>query len=91
MILKRRVSYDALDPGSCLLPRLFVIIIRFRAYKYAIWSDIKSAFLNIGIQIQDRDFLRFLWINDVYKEPPEVMVWRKLRLCCLDLIVLLIF
>ena len=33
--------------GPCLLPKLFDILVRFRCWKYALVSDIKSAFLNI--------------------------------------------
>ena len=35
---------DALETGPCLLPKMFDIIVRLRAYRIAIISDIKSAF-----------------------------------------------
>ena len=47
---------DCLETGHCLLPKIFDILVRFRAYKYGITSDIKSAFLNIRVQEIDRDF-----------------------------------
>ena len=37
-------------------------------------SDIQSAFLNIHIAEKDRDFLRFLWIDDIDKENPKLVV-----------------
>ena len=39
-------------------------------------SDIKSAFLNVRVNQKDRDFLRFLWIDDIHKENPEVVAYR---------------
>ena len=51
---------DCLETGPCLLPKIFDILTRFRTYKYALTSDIKSAFLNIRVDPEDRDFLRFL-------------------------------
>ena len=48
-------------------------MVRFRCYKYALTSDIKSAFLNIRVNELDHDFLRFLWIDDIYKENPEIV------------------
>ena len=39
-------------------------------------SDIQSAFLNIHIAEKDRDFLRFLWIDDIDKENPKLVVKR---------------
>ena len=44
---------DCLETGPNFLPKLFDILVRFRAYKYAITSDVKAAFLNIGIDEKD--------------------------------------
>ena len=67
---------DLLQNGPCLLPKIFDILIRFRCYKYAVTSDIKSAFLNIKVTEEDCDFLRFLWIDDIEKDNPELVVKR---------------
>ena len=67
---------DSLETGPCLIPKIFDIIIRFRSYKYVITSDIKSAFLNIRISEEDRDYLRFLWVDDISKLNPEIIVKR---------------
>ena len=40
---------ELLDPGPCLLPHLFDILIRFRLGKIALISDTKQAFLQIQI------------------------------------------
>ena len=38
---------ESLNYGPSLLPKIFDILVRFRSYKYAIISDIQSAFWNI--------------------------------------------
>ena len=43
-------------------------------------SDIKSAFLNIRIDESDRDFLRFLWIDNIESEAPSLSVKRFISL-----------
>jgi hypothetical protein len=35
--------------------------------------------LNISISEEDRDFLRFLWVNDIKSDQPEVVVYRFAR------------
>ena len=64
---------ECLEAGPCLLPKLFDLSVRFRSYKYGIISDIKSAFLNIRIAPEDRNFLRFLWVDDIHKAEPEII------------------
>lgn len=34
----------------------------------------KKAFLNVNIREEDLDFLRFLWVDDVIKDNPELEV-----------------
>ena len=67
---------DCLESGPCLIPKIIDILVRFRAYKYALISDIKSAFLNIRVCENDRDFLRFLWIKDLESMNPEIITKR---------------
>ena len=86
---KTRVVYDAsskvkneaslndrLESGPCLLPLLFDILLRFRTGKIGLISDIKQAFLQIEISPEHRDYLRFLWYDDVYKSNPELIILR---------------
>ena len=67
---------DSLETSPCLLPKMFDVIIGFRSYKYAITSDIKAAFLNIRIAKEDRNYFRFLWVDDVTKSHPEIVIKR---------------
>ena len=75
--MKNRPSLnDCLEKGPCMLPKIFDIIVRFRCFKYVVTSDIQSAFLNIRVNERDRDFLRFLWIDDIHKDDPEIVIMR---------------
>ena len=67
---------EFLKAGACLLPKILDILVRFRACKYGLTSDIKAAFLNIRDVEEDRDFLRFLWISNFVENEPEVVVKR---------------
>ena len=71
---------DCLQTGPNHIPKLFNILIRFRWHKIAITADIEKAFLMIGIDQADRDFLRFLWIKDPFKSPYELIHLRFTRL-----------
>ncbi|XP_057302726.1 uncharacterized protein LOC130636893 [Hydractinia symbiolongicarpus] len=70
---------DCLEKGPSLLPLRMDILIRFGTYKVAVASDIKQAFLNVAINTPDRDFLRFLWFDDITKENPQLMIYRYTR------------
>ena len=67
---------DCLQVGPYMLPKIFDIMVRFRCFKYALTSDIKSAFLNIRIKKEERDYLRFLWISDIHEDNPKIVVKR---------------
>ncbi|XP_053390171.1 uncharacterized protein LOC123560839 [Mercenaria mercenaria] len=76
---KLRVVYDAsakvrkenkslnecLYRGPVILSDLCGLLMRFRLHKVAVVSDIEKAFLQIGLQENQRDVTRFLWIRDI--------------------------
>ena len=70
---------ECLYPSPNLLPKIFDILLRFRTNKFGLISDIKQAFLNIEINQQHRDFLRFLWYDDVEKPDAKIIILRFLR------------
>ena len=53
--------------------RILDILLRFCTYPVALAADIK-VFLVVSISEKDRDALRFLWVNDVASDPPEIRV-----------------
>lgn len=38
-------------------------------------ADIERAFLNIAVDEQQRDLMRFLWIDDVRKDDPNIEIY----------------
>ena len=75
--VKDRISLnDCLETGPGLLPKIFEILVRFRCFKYALTSDIKSTFLNIRVKEEDRDFLRFVWATDIINSDPTFIIKR---------------
>ncbi|XP_052784398.1 uncharacterized protein LOC128220159 [Mya arenaria] len=81
---KLRVVYDAsaktrnenhslnecLYRGPVILQQLCGMLIRFRMHRIAITADIEKAFLQIGLQLDQRDVTRFLWLKNC--ETPTV-------------------
>ena len=90
---KLRVVYDAsskqfpqpslnecLEPGPSLIPLIFDVLMRFRIRKIALVGDLEKAFLNVEITPEQRDLLRFLWIDDPFSISPKEVVLRFTRL-----------
>ena len=88
---KLRIVYDAsaksdgaslnecLHAGPPLAQGIFDIILRFRSHRVAIDGDIEKAFLMVHMTEEDRDVLRFLWIDDIDKAEPQVITLRFTR------------
>ena len=56
---------DCLYVGPPLAESIFDVLLRFRVYQVALTGDIEKAFLMVGMAEQDRDVLRFLWVDDI--------------------------
>ena len=57
---------------------LFNILLRFRENRAVLVGEIEKAFLNVEVDVQDRDCLRFLWME----KPPDlsrIVVYRFCR------------
>ena len=71
---------DCMHAGPSLLPNLMDILMRFRLNKVGLISDIEKAFLNISVSPDQRDFLRFLWVDSVESPEPKIVTFRYKRL-----------
>ncbi|XP_073955644.1 uncharacterized protein [Choristoneura fumiferana] len=59
---------ECLYRGPLMLEDLIGLIIRFREHAVGIVADVEKAFLQIGLQKEDRDATRFLWVKDLNRE-----------------------
>ena len=69
---------ECLYAGPNLLPKIFNVL-RFRTNKITLLCDIKQTFLNICIHDGHKDFLRFLWYENIDNNY-ETIVYRFLRI-----------
>ena len=67
---------EMLETRPCFLPKIFEILLRARCHKFLLVRDIQSAFLNIRVKETNKKFLRFLWIDDLEKDNPNVAIKR---------------
>ncbi|XP_064406470.1 uncharacterized protein LOC135351415 [Halichondria panicea] len=70
---------DCLDQGPKFDQKILDILCRFRTHRVAVTADIEKAFLMISVAAKDRDFLRFLWVDDAVKDEPRIVVYRFAR------------
>ena len=55
------------------------MLLRFRFNPIGIIADVEKAYLQISAADSHRDFLRFLWFDDIFKDTPEVTRYRFFR------------
>ena len=67
---------DCLHVGPSLTPMIFDLLVSWREHRVAMVAVIEKAFLNIEIHPEDRDSLRFLWVDDVYAQNPSILTYR---------------
>ena len=88
---KLRIVYDALarSNGPSLNDSLYAgptfgqnildILLRFRLFQIAVTADIEKAFLMVSVAEEDRNALRFLWVDDIAAQLPRLAVMRFTR------------
>ena len=70
---------ECLYSGPALTPTIFNVLLRFREKGIALVGDIEKAFVNVGVAEEDRDVLRFLWVDSLEEENPGLMLYRFCR------------
>lgn len=73
---------DCLYTGSSFGQSILDILLRFRIHRVALAGDIEKAFLMVGIEPADRDYLRFLWLQNITDDPPRIAMLRFTRVVC---------
>ena len=71
---------DCLQTGPNHIPHVFNMLANFRKNTVGLTADIEKAFLMVGIQEDQRDFLRFLWLDDPKSENPKIVHYKFTRL-----------
>ncbi|KAL5491573.1 hypothetical protein EMCRGX_G016884 [Ephydatia muelleri] len=65
---------DCLYVGPVFRQHILHILIRFRLHKIALIAYIQKALMMLSVTEEDRDVLRFLWINDINNELLKIQV-----------------
>ena len=62
--------------GPSFTEKLGDVLLKFRVNDYAFCADISKAFLRVGLQSVDRDFVRFLWFKDPHNPEAGLDTYR---------------
>ncbi|GFR14008.1 integrase catalytic domain-containing protein [Trichonephila clavata] len=60
---------QSLYTGANLHPNMLELLLRFRKNPVAFTADVKSAFLQIELDLRDREFTRFFWTDNLNNNP----------------------
>ena len=70
---------DCLHTGPKFNQKIFDLLLRFRVHRVAVTADVEKAFLMVAIATKDRDVLRFLWVDDIAADHPNIVELRFTR------------
>ena len=70
---KVRVVYDPFAKSK-FNQKINELLFRFRSYPVALVADIEKAFLMISVDPNDRDVLRFLWVEDPFDNDVKLVL-----------------
>ena len=65
---------DVLYKGPCLNADLYSLLLKFRVHPIVLTADIEKAYLQININEEHRDYLRFLWYQNLQEE--SIIIYR---------------
>ncbi|XP_068229371.1 uncharacterized protein [Palaemon carinicauda] len=68
--------YDCLWTGPHITTDLLKVLLQFRTNNYACISDIEKAFLMVQLREEDRNYTRFLWLQDPTDPNSELIIYR---------------
>ena len=71
---------ECLHPGPPFTPMIFDILIRFRVHKIALVGDLEKAFLNVEVDPEQRNLLRFLWVDNIESDDPNFLTFKFCRI-----------
>ncbi|XP_055910735.1 uncharacterized protein LOC129945101 [Eupeodes corollae] len=73
--------YDLLQVGANLLPDVLKVLLNFRLGRFGIVADVEKAFLQIMLNVNDRDSHRFIWYTSPTSphQRPEYKDYRMTR------------
>ena len=70
---------DSLYAGPTFGQNILDILLRFRLFQIAVTADLEKAFLMVSVAEEDRNALRFLWVDDIAAQLPRLVVMRFTR------------
>ena len=70
---------ECLFTGPSLTPEIMNVLIRFRAWKFGLVADVRKAFHQIQIDEMHKNFLRFIWLQDILSDNPKLLILRFQR------------
>ena len=70
---------ECLFTGPSLTPEIMNVLIRFRVWKFGLVADLRKAFHQIQINEKHRNFLRFIWLEDILSDNPKLLILRFQR------------
>ena len=71
---------DCLYVGPSLLPAIVDVLTRFIAWRVGLVADVMQAFHQINVSEEQKDFLRFIWLEDIFSDNPKLLILRLNRI-----------
>ena len=67
---------DCLWTGPTLTSDMLQVLLRFRLHQFACASDIEKAFLMVQLREEDRNYTRFLWLENPVDPKSNMIIFR---------------
>ena len=72
--LRSMIACIHMHVGPSFKQKIADILVRFRLFPIGLVADIEKAFLMVSVAYDDKDDLRFLWLDDIEAELPKIKV-----------------